>query len=137
MHDPFVGTWELDGTQSQFDPNHKPTCATMRWQLELDGAYLMLSEGQNEKGEPRGEKPQRLVPDGQPYPVENLPGLACVTSRRDPHTILAVVKREDGSVAGEGRYAVAPDGRTMTAATSGFDSQLRRFEMRTVWTRVT
>ena len=136
MHDRFVGTWELNTSESQFDPNHKPSRATMRWQLEPDGAYLMFAEGQNEKGEPCAEKPQRLVPDGRPYPVENLPGLGCVTSHPDPHTIRAEVKREDGSIAGEGSYVVAPDGRLMTATTSGFDSQLRRFEMRTVWTRI-
>ena len=136
MHDRFVGSWELNRPESQFDQNHKPSRATMRWQLEPDGAYLMSAEGQNEKGEPCVEKPQRLVPDGRPYPVDNLPGLECVTSRPDPHTIRAEVKREDGSLAGEGSYVVAPDGRTMTATTSGFDSQLRRFEMRTVWTRI-
>jgi hypothetical protein len=45
------------------------------------------------------------------------------------------VKRDDGSIAGEGSYVIADDGKTMTATTSGFDSQLRRFEMRTVWDR--
>ena len=44
--------------------------------------------------------------------------------------------REDGSIAGEGSYIVAEDGTTMTATTAGFDSQLRRFEMRTVWDRI-
>lgn len=42
----------------------------------------------------------------------------------------------DGSVAGEGTYVVASDGSTMTATTAGFDSQLRRFELKTVWERV-
>ena len=135
MHDPFVGTWALNQPGSQFDANHKPRRARMRWQLETGGAYLMFAEGENEKGEPCAEKPQRLVPDGQAYPVENLPGLRCVTSRPDTNTIRADVTREDGSLAGEGVYVIAADGRTMTATTSGFDSQLRRFEMRTLWDR--
>ncbi len=59
-----------------------------------------------------------------------------MTSRPDLHTIRAEARRDDGSLAGEGTYVVAPDGRSMTATTSGFDSQLRRFEMRTVWDRV-
>jgi hypothetical protein len=135
MHDPFVGTWKLNPGQSQFDPNHRPTEATMRWQLEADGAYLMLAEGIDEKGQRRGEKPQKLFPDGKPYEVENLPGLNCVTTRSGRNAIRAEVKREDGSIAGEGSYVVADDGRSMTATTSGFDSQLRRFGMRTVWDR--
>jgi hypothetical protein len=59
-----------------------------------------------------------------------------VTSRTDLNAIRAEVKREDGSIAGEGSYVVAEGGTTMIATTAGFDSQLRRFEMRTVWDRV-
>jgi hypothetical protein len=136
MHDPFAGTWELNTSRSVFDPNHRPSRATMRWQLEQDGAYLMFAQGVDDKGQEATEKPQRLVPDGLGYPVENLPGLRCVTSRPDPHTIRAELQREDGSLAGEGTYVVADDGRTITATTSGFDSQLRRFVMKTVWDRV-
>jgi hypothetical protein len=44
--------------------------------------------------------------------------------------------RREGGLAGEGTYTIGSDGRTLTATTSGFDSQLRRFEMRTVWERV-
>ena len=95
-----------------------------------------VAEGVDEKGRPCAEKPQRLVPDGQAYPVENLPGLTSVTTRPDPHTIRAEVRREDGSVAGEGTYVVGADGKTMTATTSGFDSQLRQFTTRTVWDRI-
>ena len=136
MHDPFVGTWTLNTKTSEFDPNHRPTQATMRWQIEGDGSYLLLAEGLDERGRPCAEKPQKLVPDGKPYPVDDLPGLSCVTSRLGSHTLRAEVKREDGSLAGGGTYTVAGDGASMAAATDGFDSQLRKFEMRTVWDRV-
>ena len=33
------------------------------------------------------------------------------------------------------RTSVAADGQSLTATTAGFDTQLRRFEMRTVWDR--
>ena len=135
MNDPFVGTWTLNPTQSAFDANHKPRAATMTWSLEADGAYLLLAEGMNAKGERCREKPQRLTPDGVAYPVEGLPGLTSVTTRPDPNTIRAEAKREDGSLAGEGTYVVAADGTTMIASTSGFDSQLRQFTMKTVWDR--
>jgi hypothetical protein len=135
MHDQFVGAWKLNPDGSQFDPNHRPTGATMRWRIEPAGGYVLLAEGLNADGERCAEKPQKLLPDGRPYPVEGLPGLTCVTSRPDRNTLRAEVRREDGSLAGEGSYVVAEDGRTMTATTAGFDSQLRRFEMRTVWDR--
>lgn len=136
MHDPFAGTWKLNPGRSVFDPNHRPADATMRWQLEAEGGYLLLGEGVDEHGRPCTEKPQLLVPDGKAYPVENLPGLKVVTSRLGDHTLRTEARREDGSIAGEASYTVSQDGASMTATTAGFDSQLRRFEMQTVWDRV-
>ena len=135
MSDPFVGTWTLNPTRSAFDVNHKPSEATMTWELDADGAYLLLAEGVDAKGERCREKPQRLRPDGVAYPIENLPGLVSVTTRPSPNTIRAEAKREDGSLAGEGTYVVAADGTTMIASTRGFDSQLRPFTQQTVWDR--
>jgi hypothetical protein len=135
MSDPFVGTWSLNPKRSAFDPNHKPSEATMTWKLETDGTYVLLAAGVDAKGERCEEKPQRLRPDGVAYPVEGFPGLASVTTRPNQNTIRAEAKRDDGSLAGEGTYAVAADGKTMTATTKGFDSQLRPFTQNTVWDR--
>ena len=136
MDNPFVGTWTLNPARSDYDANHKPAEGTMTWELDQDGGYVLLAEGVNEKGERCIEKPQRLRPDGQAYPVEGLPGLTSVTTHPNPNVIRAEAKREDGSLAGEGTYVVAADGRTMIASTRGFDSQLREFTMKTVWDRV-
>lgn len=134
--DPFIGTWTLNPVRSDFDPNHRPSKATMTWQRGEHGDYLLLAEGVDDKGRPCVEKPQRLLPDGKAHPVEGLPGLTTLTTRPDAHTIRAEARREDGSLAGEGTYAVVEEGRTMISATKGFDSQLRPFTMRTVWDRV-
>lgn len=136
MDDPFVGTWTLNPARSEFDANHKPTQATMMWQVDSGGAYLLLAEGVDAQGNRCAEKPQRMRPDGVAYDVEGLPGLTSVTTRPNPNTIRAEAKREDGSIAGEGTYIVADGGSTMIATTKGFDSQLRAFTMRTVWDRV-
>jgi hypothetical protein len=136
MNDPFVGTWALDPTRSAFDANHKPAEATMRWELDAEGTYILFAAGVDAKGERCEEKPQRLRPDGVAYPVDGFPGLASVTTRPSRNTIRAEATREDGSLAGEGTYVVADDGQTMTATTKGFDSQLRPFTMQTLWNRV-
>jgi hypothetical protein len=137
MKDPFVGTWTLNPTKSDFDANHRPAAGTMTWTQDTGGTYLLLAEGVDANGERCSEKPQRLSPDGIAYPVEGLPGLTSVTTRPNPNTIRAEAKREDGSLAGEGTYSVAADGETMIASTKGFDSQLRPFTMTTVWDRTT
>jgi len=41
---PFDGTWKLNPEKSQFDPNHRPQNATMRWERTSDG-YAMTAEG--------------------------------------------------------------------------------------------
>jgi hypothetical protein len=135
MQDPFIGTWKLNPATSAFDPNHRPTDATMTWELEADGSYSLKAEGVNAKGEKVVERPQRMVPDGRPYPIDGFAGLSTVTTRLDANTLRVEARREDNSIAGEGTYAVSADGQSMTATTGGFDTQLRRFETRTAWDR--
>lgn len=133
--DPFLGTWVLNPDLSQFDPNHRPSRAQMSWEVDADGNYVMKAEGTNAKGEPVTERPQRFVPDGRPYPVPDFPGLTTVSTRPDSRTIRCEARREDGSIAGQGTYALSTDGRLLTATTAGYDTQLREFRQQTVWVR--
>jgi hypothetical protein len=133
--DPFVGTWKLDRVRSEFSPHHRPKEGTMSLTLSPEGHYLMTAEGVNEKGERVHERPQRMIPDGQAYPVPDFPGLSAVCIRPDERTLRAEVRRDDGSVAGQGVFELSPDGLSLTATNSGFDSQLREFRQRTVWER--
>src|SRR5687768_960472 len=45
MNDPFVGTWTLNPTRSDFDANHKPARATMRWEVDDEGTYALFAAG--------------------------------------------------------------------------------------------
>lgn len=135
-HDPLVGTWTLNPTRSQFDPNHRPQAATLVIELSDEGAYVLKAEGVSEKGQTVTEKTQTLIPDSQARPVPDFPGLTMRSTRPDPRTLHSDLSREDGSIAGQGTYVVSVDGRSMTAITSGFDSQLRQFEQRTSWDKV-
>jgi len=135
MQEPFVGTWKLNLEQSEFDPNHRPSSGTMVFELDPQGHYLMMAEGTNARGQKIAERPQKFVPDGQEHPVPDFPGLVAVCTRPEPNAMHAEVRREDGSIVGGGKYVVSADGKSLTATTAGFDSQLRRFETRTVWGR--
>ena len=68
MQDPFVGTWRLNTGDSQFDPNHHPSDATMVFELGADGRYVMRAEGVNAQGQKVAERPQTMIPDGKPWP---------------------------------------------------------------------
>ena len=135
MSDLFVGTWTLNPERCEFDPNHRPTSGRLVFERDGRGHYLMRAEGTSAKGEKVAERPQTLIPDGEPHPVPDFPGLSSRVTQLNPNELCAEVKREDGSVVGGGTYVVSSDGKSMTATAAGFDTQLRRFETRTVWER--
>jgi hypothetical protein len=135
MADPFAGTWRLVPERSEFDPNHRPAAATVVFELEAEDRYVMTAEGRNSEGKPVAEKPQRLIADAKPHPLPDFQGLSVVTTRPDANTLHTEVRREDGSIAGGGTYAVEVGGKTMRATTFGYDSQLRQFKQVTVWNR--
>jgi hypothetical protein len=135
MQDPLIGTWELDTENSLFDPNHRPSAGTVVLELNPEGHYLMTAEGIAANGEKCRERPARFIPDGKEHPVPDFPGLVCVSTRPDPYTITSEVRREDGSVVGGGTCVVSADGKTLTVANFGYDTQLREFRQQTVWVR--
>ena len=59
MQNPLIGTWKLNPQRSEFDPNHRPSAATMTFNLTPEGDYLLSAEGLNEKGEKCSERPAR------------------------------------------------------------------------------
>ena len=135
MQSLLIGTWKLNTQRSEFDPNHRPSAATMTFNLSPEGDYLLTAEGLNEKGEKCSERPARFKPDGNQHPVPEFPGLTCRVTLSDPNTLVSEVRREDGSVVGGGTYAVSGDGQSLTATNFGYDSQLRQFQQKTVWDR--
>ena len=134
-HDPFVGTWNLNTRSSSFDRNHHPKAGLMRIETAADGCIVMTAEGLDEQGERCVERPSRLNPDGRGYPVPDLAGLVVTTTRPDDRTLRTECRRQDGSVVGAGTFMVSADGRSLTATTSGWDSQLREFQQTTLWER--
>jgi len=132
---PLAGTWTLNVDRSRFDVNHQPKSGRMRIEIERDGSMVMTAQGVNEKGEPCTERPTRLNPDGRDYPVPDFPGLTVRTVTPDPHTLRTECRRENGTMVGAGTYVVSEDERSLTATTSGWDTQLREFKQTTVWDR--
>jgi hypothetical protein len=133
--DPFVGKWSLNTDKSQFDAHHNPRGGMMVFEPAPDG-YVMTAEGVSEDGRTIAERPQHFALDGVPRPLAGFPELMAVATRPSPNSLHGEVRRRDGSVVGEGDYVVADDGRSLTATTTGIDSQLRRFQIRTVWDRI-
>jgi hypothetical protein len=135
MQNPLLGTWKLNTQRSEFDANHRPSAGTMMFELTPEGHYLLTAEGVTEKGEKCKERPAKFIPDGQEHAVPDFPGLSARVTMTDPNTMMSEVRREEGSVVGGGTYAVSPDGSSLTVTNFGYDTQLRQFQLKTVWDR--
>ena len=131
-NDLFAGTWVLDAPASNFDPNHRPSEATMRFEPDGDG-YVMYAEGVCD-GKAVNERPQRLPLDGKEYPIPDVPGVTGISSRLDRHTIRAE-GRSGGKVVGQASYVVSEDGQALTATVQGIDAQQRAFQTTVAWKR--
>jgi hypothetical protein len=95
----------------------------------------MRAEGVAQDGRTVAERPQRFILDGRSHPLPDFPELLAVATQPAPHALHGEVRRPDGSIVGEGDYVVSADGTSLTATATGFDSQLRRFQVTTVWRR--
>lgn len=132
QQDPFSGTWKMNPQKSNFDPNHRPSEATMRFERESEG-YFMRAEGVCD-GKHVEEQPQRFILDGREHPVPGVLDVTAVSTRPDPNTIRAAARSGDRTV-GEGSYVVSADGATLTATVRGIDAQQRPFQTTVVWDR--
>ena len=122
----------MNPASSNFDPNHRPSEGTLRFE-RVDGGYLMRAEGVCD-GKRVEEQPQRLLTDGVERPVPQAPEFVAVATQPDPNTI-HVSSRRGEQVVGEGSYVVSPDGKSLTATVRGIDAQNRAFQTVVVWDR--
>lgn len=130
--DPFGGSWKLNPEKSHFDPNHRVSAGTMRWERTGDG-YLMEAEGTHD-GQAVQERPATFILDGKEHTVPGQPGITAVASSPTPN-IVHVEAKSAGHVVGRGSYVVSEDGTTLTATMRGTDAQQRPFETVVVWDR--
>ena len=132
--DPFDGTWMLNPQKSHFDPNHRPSKATMRWERTADG-YTMTAEGVAGDGSVVREKPATFVPDGKDHEIPGVSGCTAAVSRPSP-CVLEVESRNVGGIVGKASYVVSEDGETLTSRVASVDAQQRPFQLILVWERV-
>ena len=97
--DPFDGAWKLNPEKSNFDPNHRTSSATMRWECTSDG-YTMTAEGIAGDGSVAREKPATFVPDGKDHEIPGVPGFTAAVSRLSPN-VLEVESKNVGGIVGQ------------------------------------
>ncbi|HZQ09808.1 MAG TPA: hypothetical protein VFD70_24740 [Anaerolineae bacterium] len=115
--EPFLGVWELDPTQSNYEFGTPPQ--TGQYELVREGdALAVIMDWRDAAG-----KDFHMVyyahPDGVEHPYTDSPAVdAIVTTLVDTRT-LDTVSKKDGSVIARGRRALSEDGKTMFVTQSG------------------
>ncbi len=118
--EPFLGAWELDPAQSQYELGAPPQ----------RGRYQLLQENPNE---PRvtvvmdwtdaAGKDFHMIyymtPDGADHPYADSPAVDAVQTILVDARTLETISKKDGSVVARGRRELSADGNTMRVTQSG------------------
>ncbi len=132
--DPFGGDWKLNREKSKFDPNHRPSSASMHWERTSEG-YRITAEGTMGDGKVVKERPATFILDGAEHDSPDMPGLSAVMMR-PADNMIEVESKKGGSIIGKATYVVSGDGTTLTASVSGIDAEQRSFHTVLVWDRL-
>lgn len=131
----FLGVWELDPTQSDYELGEPP--ARGRYGITYDGTRLHFSiDWTTATGQEMATTVDAL-PDGQDHPYADNPAFADTINYTlvDAHTLDSTAKLR-GQVVGYARRVLAADGQSMTITQSGRGPDGRTFSNRSVYRRI-
>jgi len=128
---PLTGSWVANIEKSQRDPNHQFSRATMRFEIAGETVTIVYG-GINARGREESGR-QVLQADGKEHAVAEAPGVFGIAALL-PRELRTWGKKDD-VVIGRATYAVAPDGRSMTATVSGLAADGKSFDQVIVFDR--
>src|SRR5581483_11305481 len=115
--EPFLGVWELDPTQSNYEFGTPPQRG--RYELAREGDALAVIMDWTDAAGKDFHMVYHMHPDGVEHPYTDSPAVdAIVTTLVNAHT-LDTVSKKDGAPIAVGRRALSKDGRTMFITQSG------------------
>ncbi len=128
-NNPFIGTWKLDASKSQFAPGTETKDLTMTFEAVGD-QVKRVATGTDPDGKPINEN-STIRWDGKDHSIDQ-PGMTVAVSSVNDRTIRFTVKQQ-GNVVLSGRAAVSENGNTMTASEKGEDPKGRAVDNRYVF----
>jgi hypothetical protein len=131
--DPFVGTWKFDAANSELATG-RPIGAPESFRLEAEGDDLQQTiEVPDQNGRAR-KHIMHMKLDGKEYPSSG--NSSTVASKRVNLSTFQVTSRSNGKVWQEQRWAVSPDGKTLTIIALIVDAKTgQRNEVRALFDR--
>jgi hypothetical protein len=119
--DPFLGTWQLDPSQSQYEFGQPPQSGLYR--IEPEGTSLKFTaEWVTADGQP-GQVVYYAIPDGQDHPSGHPTVADTIATTQVSARQMDTVSKKDGRIVAVANRVLSPDGRTMTVTQSGTTPQ--------------
>jgi hypothetical protein len=118
--DPFVGTWQLNLAKSKFPPP-TPKSQTVNIQAEGQGLKVTVT-GVGAEGNPISNAFAHVF-DRMPHPSNRAPNIydAITDARVDAYTLISS-RTEAGKLVSIQTVVVSPDGKMLTATTTGINA---------------
>lgn len=114
----FVGTWQLDPTQSRYEFGHPPKQGTLVF--HIDGQHLRYSMDWVTATDQALTLTMEVLPDGQAHPYADNPAVADATryTMINAFTLDSEAIKQ-GQVVAYARRIISSDGQTMAIVQSG------------------
>jgi hypothetical protein len=116
-HDPFVGTWELQVEQSEYEVGEPPASGLYRIQPQGEG-YLVTMRWETADGQQR-EMSYTSIADGKDYAYENPEVAEFVSMTRVAERRLVSATKKGGQMIAHACRELAEDEQTMRVTQSG------------------
>lgn len=115
--DPFVGTWELQPEQSQYEAGQPPASGLYRIEPQGEG-YLVTMQWQTAAGAAK-EMHYTSIPDGKDYAYENPEIAEFVSMTRVDEKTLDSATKKGGQMIAHARRELSKDAQAMRVTQSG------------------
>lgn len=135
MADPFIGTWELDPAQSDYQLGTPPQTGLYRIAPGADGTGYMISMTWTDAQGRESYAAYTAMPDGVQYAYENTEVADFISmTRLDERTLDSAIYKDGKRIAYSVRV-LSEDGQTMMISQTGFAPDGSPFDNRSVYVR--
>jgi hypothetical protein len=133
--DAFIGTWELDPTQSDYQFGMPPQTGLYRIAPGTNGSGYMISMTWTNAQGHESYAAYTAMPDGVQYAYENSDMADTISmTRLDDRTLDTAIYKDGNCIAYSVRF-LSDDEQTMTIIQSGFAPDGSQFDNRSVYVR--
>jgi hypothetical protein len=119
--EPRNGTWELNLSQSTFNPGPAPKSGTREYKI-VGTSVTLVAKGIDAEGKPMLAQYSATF-DGKDYPYPGWADIDTVSLKRIDANTMQATEKQAGKIAMTSTNVISKDGRTMTITINGKNAQ--------------